>query len=205
MPNHEDRRRFLKFLAASPLAALPAAAWQTQQGAGAALTNPKDAFSVMDFEEVARRALPGAHFGYMASGVDDDLTLRANREGFQRIELRPRRLIDVSKVDTKVDLFGTVWDSPIFICPTGAQRMFHPDGELATARATRAKGTLQILSTVTSNSVESVLKARGGPIWFQLYAPAKWEQAEYMVKRVEAAGCPALALTVDILAGRKIS
>src|ERR1019366_5161623 len=124
-----DRRRFLKFLAASPLAALPAAAWQTQQtsGAGAAssfipLTGPKDAFSVMDFEEAARRALPGAHFGYMASGVDDDLTLRANREGFQHIELRPRRLIDVSKVDTRVDLFGTTFDYPIFICPTGAQR-----------------------------------------------------------------------------------
>src|SRR5438067_2526060 len=109
--NHEDRRRFLKFLAASPLAALPAVAWQTD-GPGPALTNPKDAFSVMDFEDAARRALPGAHFGYMASGVDDDLTLRANREGFQRIELRPRRLIDVSKVDTKVDLFGAVWDSP---------------------------------------------------------------------------------------------
>jgi 4-hydroxymandelate oxidase len=203
LPQHqEDRRRFLKFLAASPLAALPAVAWQSQQGAGASLASPKDAFSVMDFEDAARRALPGAHFGYMASGVDDDLTLRANREGFQRIELRPRRLIDVSKVDTKVELFGTVWDSPIFICPTGAQKMFHADAELATARATKAKGTLQILSTVTSNSVESVLKARGGPIWFQLYAPAKWEQAEYMVKRVEAAGCPALALTVDILAGR---
>jgi 4-hydroxymandelate oxidase len=191
---------------------LPALAWQSQQGSGPAsvssrlanpaLANPKDAFSVMDFEEAARRTLPGAHFGYMASGVDDDLTLRANREGFQRIELRPRRLIDVSKVDTKTELFGTVWDSPIFICPTGAQKMFHPDGELATARAAKAKGTLQILSTVTSNSVETVMKARGGPIWFQLYAPAKWEQAEYMVKRVEAAGCPALALTVDILAGR---
>src|SRR5579863_8133787 len=94
--NQRDRRRFLKFLAASPLAALPAAAWQTQQPSGTPaaanaidLASPKDAFSVMDFEDAARRALPGAHFGYMASGVDDDLTLRANREGFQHIELRP--------------------------------------------------------------------------------------------------------------------
>ncbi len=200
----KDRRRFLKYLAASPLAALPAAAWQTSSAifAGPPLTSPKDAFSVMDFEDAARRALPLAHFGYMESGVDDDLTLRANREAFQHFELRPRKLIDVSQVDTKVELFGTVWDSPIFICPTGAQRMFHPDGEMAVARATKAKGTLQILSTVTSNPVEAVMKARGGPIWFQLYPPSRWEQVEHVVKRVEAAGCPALAVTVDLLAGR---
>jgi 4-hydroxymandelate oxidase len=196
--NLRSRRRFLKYLAASPLAAaLPVGAWETGP-----LTSPKDAFSVMDFEDAARRALPMAHFGYMASGVDDDLTLRANREGFQHIELRPRRLIDVSHVDTKVELFGTVWESPIFICPTGAQKMFNPDAEVATARAAKAKGTLQIVSTVTSYSVEDVTKARGGPVWYQLYAPAKWESAEHIVKRVEAAGCPALALTVDLLGGR---
>ncbi|HEY3824504.1 MAG TPA: alpha-hydroxy acid oxidase [Bryobacteraceae bacterium] len=199
-----DRRRFLKFLAASPLATLPAAAWQTQQPAFdiGPLTSPKDAFSVMDFEDAARRALPMAHFGYMASGVDDDQTLKANREGYQHIELRTRRLIDVSKVDTRVDLFGTTFDFPIFICPTGAQRMFHPDAELATARAAKAKGALQILSTVTSVGYEDIAKARGGPVWYQLYAPAKWEQAEHIIKRVEAAGCPALALTVDLLGGR---
>src|SRR5580658_390283 len=204
--NLKDRRRFLKFLAASPLmAALPAEAWQSQQAASnyfVPLTSPKDAFSVMDFEDAARRALPQAHFGYMASGVDDDLTLKANREGFQHIELRTRRLIDVSKVDTRVDLLGTTFDYPIFICPTGAQRMFNPDAELATARAAKSRNTLQILSTVTSVSYEEVAQARGGPVWYQLYAPAKWEQAEHIIKRVEAAGCPALALTVDLLGGR---
>ena len=204
--NLKERRRFLKFLAGSPLlAALPAEAWQPQQAAPnyfVPLTSPKDAFSVMDFEDAARRALPEAHFGYMASGVDDDLTLKANREGFQHIELRTRRLVDVSKVDTRVDLFGTTFDYPIFICPTGAQRMFNPDAELATARAAKAKGALQILSTVTSVSYEDVAQARGGPVWYQLYAPAKWEQAEHIIKRVEAAGCPALALTVDLLGGR---
>jgi isopentenyl diphosphate isomerase/L-lactate dehydrogenase-like FMN-dependent dehydrogenase len=199
--NLKDRRRFLKFLAASPLAALPAEAWQASDYF-VPLTSPKDAFSVMDFEEAARRALPTAHFGYMASGVDDDLTLKANREGFQHIELRTRRLIDVSHVDTRVELFGTTWDYPIFICPTGAQKMFHTDAELATARAAKAKNALQILSTVTSVSYEDIAQARGGPVWYQLYAPAKWEQAEHIIKRVEAAGCPALALTVDLLGGR---
>jgi isopentenyl diphosphate isomerase/L-lactate dehydrogenase-like FMN-dependent dehydrogenase len=80
--------------------------------------------------------------------------------------------------------------------------MFHPDGELAVARATKAKNTLQVLSTMTSTSVETVIKERGGPIWFQLYVPAKWEDAAHIVKRVEAAGCPALAVTVDLLGGR---
>ncbi|HWF09837.1 MAG TPA: alpha-hydroxy acid oxidase [Bryobacteraceae bacterium] len=215
MSTHRDRREFLeeflKFLAASPLAALPAAAWQTQQAAPSSsgvspyfvpLTSPKDAFSVMDFEDAARRALPQAHFGYMESGVDDDLTRQANQEGYRHIELRTRRLIDVSKVDTRVELFGSTFEFPVFICPTGAQRMFHPDAELATARAAKAKGALQILSTVTSVSYEEIAKARGGPVWYQLYAPAKWEQAEHIIKRVEAAGCPALALTIDLLGGR---
>lgn len=204
--NLKDRRRFLKFLAASPLAALPASAWQQSAGPGSEyfvpLTNPKDAFSVMDFEDAARRALPTAHFGYMESGVDDDLTVKANHEAYQHIELRTRRLIDVGHVETKVDLFGTTFDFPIFICPTGAQRMFNPDAELATARAAKSKNALQILSTVTSVSYEEIAKARGGPVWYQLYAPAKWEQAEHIIKRVEAAGCPALALTVDLLGGR---
>lgn len=205
MPDvNRDRRRFLKYLAASPLAALPAAAWQSgsSQFPIPPLANAKDALSVMDFEDAARKALPTAHYGYMASGVDDDLTLRANREGYQHIELRSRRLIDVSHVDTKVQLFGTTFDSPIFICPTGAQKMFHPDGELAVARAAKAKGTLQILSTVTSYSFEDVAKTRGGTTWYQLYAPAKWDAAEHVVKRVEAAGCPVLVFTVDLLGGR---
>lgn len=201
---NRDRRRFLKYLAASPLAALPAAAWQSgsSQFPIPPLASARDALSVMDFEDAARKALPTAHWGYMASGVDDDVTLRANREGYQHIELRSRRLIDVSHVDTKVELFGTTFASPIFICPTGAQKMFNPDGEVAVAKAARAKSTLQILSTVTSYSFEDVAKARGGTTWYQLYAPAKWENAEHIVKRVEQAGCPVLVFTVDLLGGR---
>ncbi len=149
-----------------------------------------------------RRALPQAHFGYMESGVDDDLTLRANREGCHHIELRTRRLIEVSKVDRRVEIFGATFDFPVFICPTRARRMSHPDAELATGCAAKAKGALQILSTVTSVSYEDIARAGGGPVWYQLYAPPKWEQAGHIIQRVEAAGCPALALTVDLLGGR---
>ena len=156
----------------------------------------------MDLEAVAHQNVPIAHWGYMASGVDDDLTIKANRDGFQKIALRPRRLVDVSKTDIKTELFGSTFDMPIFICPTGGHRMFHPDGEVGTARAAKAKNALQILSTVSSMSVEEVAQARGGPLWYQLYAPNAWAGVETIVKRVEAAGCPVLVLTVDLTGGR---
>ena len=195
MTTSAARREFLKFLAGSPLLSH---AW-AQSGAPA---TPKDVLNLMDFEELAHKALPPAHWGYMASGVDDDLTLRANREAFRHIQLRPRRLVDVSKPDLKIELFGKTWDTPIFICPVGGHKMFHPEGELATARAAKAKSTLQILSSATSTGVEEVNGALGGGLWYQLYMPLKWEATEKLVHRVEEAGCPALAWTVDLLAGR---
>jgi 4-hydroxymandelate oxidase len=197
-----NRRNFLKFLAASPLlASLPARAWQAHT-LDEVLANPKDALDVMDFEAAAHKALPPAHWGYMASGVDDNLTRDLNHEAYKHIQLRPRKLVDVSKIDTRVELFGTTWDSPIFLCPVGAQGMFHADGELAVARAAQAKKTLQILSTVTTHSVEDVIKARGGPVWYQLYAVSNWGLTERVVKRAEDAGCPVVAWTIDLLAGR---
>ena len=197
----QNRRKFLKFLAASPLATLPASAWQNQL-VPFEMKDAKDAISVNDFEEMARRLLPPAHWGYMASGVDDDRTYRANIDGYKKIELRARRLIDVSKPDLKVDLFGKTYDSPIFICPTGGHKMFHPEGEVATGRAAKSKNALQILSTVSSTSIEDVTQARGEPVWYQLYVPSKWENVETLVRRVEATGTPVMAVTVDLLAGR---
>jgi 4-hydroxymandelate oxidase len=197
-----NRRNFLKFLAASPLfASLPARAWQTHT-LDEILASPKDALDVMDFEAAARKALPAAHWGYMASGVDDNFTRDLNHEAYKRIQLRPRKLVDVSKIDTRVELFGTTWDSPIFLSPVGAQAMFHADGEIGVARAAQSKKALQILSTVTSHSVEDVMKARGGPVWYQLYAVSNWGFTEKIVMRAEEAGCPVLAWTIDLLAGR---
>ena len=138
----------------------------------------------------------------MASGVDDDATLRANREGFRHVELRPRRLRDATKVDMHVDLGGTVYNSPIFTCPTGGEKSFFPDGELAVARAAKARGTLQFLSTSTSTPVEEVNKELGRPVWYQLYAPSSWDACEKILRRVEAAGCKVIALTCDNTTGR---
>ena len=204
--NIYHRRAFLRFLAGSPyvaaLGGIRAFAQQHAPELASVITDPKEALNVMDFEEAAhRKVLPG-HWAYMASGVDDDLTLRANREGYRHVQLRPRRLRDATKVDMRTDLFGMVYNSPIYTCPTGGERSFSPDGELAVARATKARGTMQVLSTATSTAVEDVIDAHGIPVWYQLYAPNKWEACEQIVKRVEAAGCPVIALTVDNTTGR---
>lgn len=196
------RRRFLKFLAGSPLIqAMPELARAAQLDA-AVITAPKDALNVMDFEPAARAALPPAHFGYLATGVDDDATLRANREGFQRLQLRPRRLVDISHVDLRVEIFGTTWDTPIVLAPVGNQKAFHSEGELPVARAARAKRTLYMLSTAANTGVEQISETMGRPVWFQLYPTSRWEITEKLVRRAEAAGCPVLVLTIDTQAGR---
>jgi len=214
-PSSTARREFLKFLAASPyVAALGGvAAFLEERGLAQTLaqsftptseviTKPADALNVFDFEEPAHRKVIQAHWAYMASGVDDDGTLRANREGFKHIELRPRRLRDATKVDMHTDLFGTTYSSPIFLCPTGGEKSFFPEGELAVARAAKAHDTLQILSTATSTGVEDVNAARGRPVWYQLYAPNSWDACEKILRRVEAARCSVVALTVDNTTGR---
>ena len=194
------RREFLRFVAASPYVA---ALGGVRAFAGDdVIASPADALSVLDFEEAAhRKVLPG-HWAYMKSGVDDDATLRANREGYSHIQLRPRRLRDATKVDLRVQLFGTEYASPIFLCPTGGEKSFHPDGEVAVARAAKARNTLQVLSTAASTGVEDVNKALGRPVWYQLYAPPSWEANEKLLHRVEAAGCSVIALTVDNTTGR---
>jgi 4-hydroxymandelate oxidase len=195
-----SRRSFLGFLAGSP-----AIAWAQQisnEQRAAIVESAKDVLSVADFEAIAQQKLPPAHWGYVASGVDDDATYRANIAGFKRIELRPRRLVDIAKTDTRVELFGAIFDTPIFLCPLSGQKMFHMEGEAGSARAARQKKALQILSTQTSTSVEEVASALGHPPWYQLYMPAQWEGTEKMIRRVEDVGCPVVVMTVDMAGGR---
>ena len=111
------------------------------------------ALNVFDFHPVAKRNLPIAHYAYMATGTDSDDTLRANREGFQRFQLRTRRLIDISEIDMSVDILGRTWETPIVIQPTRSNGAFHADAEIAVARAAREKKHLQMLSTVASSSI----------------------------------------------------
>jgi isopentenyl diphosphate isomerase/L-lactate dehydrogenase-like FMN-dependent dehydrogenase len=206
-----SRRELLRFLAQSPLlggvgTAFLVGAAHAQDDAvlsgslkfDGLITAPEQALNVWDFEAVIRSKLNAGHYAYMAQGADDFGTIAANREGFAKIGLRPQRLVDVGNVDLSVDVFGQRLASPIFLCPVGAQLMFHPEGEVAVARAAKTKNALQVLSTVTSFSVEDVATARGGPGWFQLYTTSDWAATKGMLERAEAAGCTALAWTVDI-------
>ncbi len=216
IPTSKARREFLKFLAASPyVAALggvaafmkrtglaESALAQNAPATSDVIADPSAALDVFDFEEAAHRKVRNSHWAFMVSGVDDDGTLRANREGYQHVQLRPRRLRDATKVDMRVDLFGTTYNSPIFLCPTSAHKAFWPDGEENVARAAKARGTLQFLSSSASTGVEDVNKALGRPVWYQLYAPSTWEACQKLLERVEAAGCPVIALTVDNTTGR---
>ena len=204
------RRSFARFLAGSPLLPLlgfSACAPGESEDATARATilelsdlieSPDDAINVFDFRDVARQALPPAHYGYLATGVDGDETLRANREGFGQFDLRARRLVDVSSVETGVEMLGERWETPIVLAPAGSQKAFHPEGEMAAARASTALGHHQILSTVTTTSVEDVNAVRSRPVWYQLYPTSSWSVTQALLRRAEAAGCPALVLTVDL-------
>ncbi len=189
----QTRRTFLKFLAGSPLfAAMP---FQDDY----VIKNPAEAINVLEFEAAARKALPPAHWGYLSTGTDDDATIRANREGFSHYQLRTRRLVNTSNIDMSVDLFGTKWETPIVLAPSGT--LFHPEGATAVARAAQTQKTLQILGGVQEQThhIDEVMKARGGPVWYQLYASQNMDMTLQTVKRIESAGCPVLVWTVDIL------
>jgi len=213
----ESRRKFLRYLALSPALASPAllkaSGWNVFGSAGRGgkmlataeapgqaglIKSAEQALDVMEFEAVARKVLPPAHFAYLATGVDDDATVGINHEAYSHLEIRSRRLIDVSKIDTSVRLLGKTWETPIFLCPVSAMKAFHPEGEVAAAKAARSKHHLQILSTVASSSVEEVTAARGEPVWQQLYPTHDWNVTRAIIKRAEAAGSPALVFTIDL-------
>lgn len=190
------RRRFLEFLAASPLLA-----------AGGAYAQPPliktagEALNVYELQAVAERTVPPAHYGYLQTGVHDDRTVAANTQGFARWGVRARRLTGVSRPDLTTRLFGETLASPVLLCPIGSQRAFHPDGERAVARAAKVRGALQVLSTVSSTSVAEVARERAGPLWFQVYPTDDFAVTTALVRRAEAAGARAIVLTLDLLDG----
>jgi len=200
------RRTFLRYLLASPVLAGVDAAWPHlalgQARDEEVIASVDQALDVFDFERSAQQKLPPAHWGYLATGVDGEQTLLANRAGFSKYSLRVRRLVDVSALDTRVTLFGTTWDSPIFLSPVSSQRAFHNEGELAAARAAQSVGHLQILSTLSSYSIEQVIEAHGGSgVWYQLYATDEWAVTAALLERVRAAGVKVIAVTVDLNGG----
>jgi len=199
------RRQFLQFLAASPLLGYTAAGRLFAEESLDAIQlpeylirSPSDALDVFDFHNVAKQVLPTSHYGYLATGTDGNETLLANREAFERVYLRPMRMVDTSNVSLATNLLGQSLNSPILLAPVGSQKAFHAEGEIASARAAKTQGTLQMLSNVSSSSIEDVIAARGEPVWFQLYPTNKWSTAKTMILRAQDAGAKVVVLTVDL-------
>ncbi len=195
----ENRRSLTKFFALSPLFAfsdLSLEAFLIHEQ-DTLITKAAQALNVFDFRRVAKEKLSTAHYGYIETGVLDNLTLLENEKAFERIKLKMRRLIDTANADTSASLFDENWSSPIMLCPCGSQKAFHPEGEIATSKAAKSQNTLQILSTMSTSSIESVVEAKGAPVWFQLYPSKVWDDTIKMVMRAKDAGTKAIVLTVD--------
>jgi 4-hydroxymandelate oxidase len=152
--------------------------------------------NVFDYQTLAQAHMEPAAWDYYQSGVDDEVTLRANRAAFERIRLRPRMLVDVSTCDMRTTVLDTPVSMPILIAPTSFQCLAHPEGECATARAAGNAGTLMVVSTSATRSLEEINSAASGPLWFQLYFYGR-KNARSLVHRAERVGYHALVITVD--------
>jgi 4-hydroxymandelate oxidase len=186
-----NRRRFLRFLALSPLFASVGFSDHPE------ITSADQALNVFQFEETIRKKLPKDVNDFISGGADDENTIRANRDAFDQVEIRARRLVNVSKIETQTEIFGQQMETPILIAPVGFQKAIHPEGELAVARAAASHKHLMIASTVSSYSIEEISRNHSGKVWFQLYPTSDRAIAKDLLQRAESAGCPVAALTVD--------
>lgn len=153
--------------------------------------------NIYEYEALAKERLPRPEYDFIAGGATDEITLRRTREAFDSIMLRPRMLVDISERDLSTTVLGQRIAFPIMVDPAGGHGRAHSDAELATARAAGAMGTVMILSSGSTYTLEDVAKAATGPIWFQQYLYKDRELSKLMAQRAEAAGYRALCLTLD--------
>jgi 4-hydroxymandelate oxidase len=167
---------------------------------------PADVVTLADYEAHARARLDANAWAYLSGGAADEITLRANRDAFDRLRLRSRVLADMTGAHTRLTLLGQPLDYPILLAPAAYQKLFHPDGELATVEAAATMRTPMVVSTKASVPLEDIAAAsaktvpdgRSAPLWFQLYLQPDRGFIRALVERVEAAGYRALVLTVDL-------
>ncbi|XP_023916302.1 peroxisomal (S)-2-hydroxyacid oxidase GLO4 isoform X2 [Quercus suber] len=153
--------------------------------------------NVNEFQELAREVLPKMYYDFYAGGAEDQYTLKENVEAFHRIMIRPRILVDVSRIDMSTTVLGNKISAPILIAPTALHKLAHPEGEVATARAAAACKTIMVLSFTSSCTVEEVASGCNAVRFFQLYVYKKRDIAAVLVQRAERNGYKALVLTVD--------
>jgi len=192
----ESRRQFLSWAAGTSLIGTLGCAAGPRRESDHVPASPGAARNLFDLELAAERALSEDAFAYLAGGADDARTVRANGAAFAELGLRPRRLVDVRRVDTSLELFGETLASPILLAPVGFLAFFHPGADLAVARAAASTGHRMLTSSAATHAVGEVAAA-GGPVWFQLYPTTDRDVTRGLLERAEAAGCGVVALTVD--------
>lgn len=195
-----SRRELLRFLLASPLLAtggllLPRELRARPERAVPATLD--EALDVLEIEAAARSRLDPPTWHFIVNGADDLRTLEANRTAYEAWEIRVRRLVDVSKVDTGIELFGQRLPAPIILAPAGSQGLINPDGELAAMRGASERGHLIIAPTTATYSVGEMRAAGAAPMWFQLYGSPDQGLMRHLLAQAEAAACPVVVLTVD--------
>ena len=161
------------------------------------------AHSIEDLRLLARRRLPRGVFDFFDGGAEDETTLRANRDGFERIRLKPHLLVDVQAPDPSTTIVGAAAAAPIVIAPTGAIGAGWPQADLAIARVAARMGIPYTLSTTATSSIEDVARHAGGRLWFQLYVLRDKAFGAQLVKRAAVAGYEALVVTLDLATGGK--
>lgn len=164
----------------------------------------EDCLNVFDFQDASREVLPKPIFEYMEGGAEDEVTKRANMSAFDRYQLIPSYLKDIRKIDMRRSVFGCSLDWPVVLAPTGLTKVFHPDGEVAVAKAAASQGAAYSLSTMGTTSIEEVGKATAGPKIFQLYLFTDDALNFALIDRCKAANFDVICLTVDtVVAGNR--
>ncbi len=161
----------------------------------------KRCLNIADLNRRAQRRLPTPIYNFLECGADDQYSLRHNCAAFDQLQIKARSLRDVSCVDLRTRVLGQQLEWPVFLSPVGMTRMFHPDGELAAARAAANAGTLYTASTFSSVSMEQIAAETSGPKMFQVCVLADPILNQEIIDRAKAAGYPAMCLTVDSIVG----
>jgi 4-hydroxymandelate oxidase len=196
IPFLSRRKAFLNLaglLAASPLAR----AQRDMPYDGFRIPPLEDLVNVFEFEPICKARIPRRAYDFISGGVDQEWTLRRNRDGFDKFMLRPRFLVDTSALDLSTTIFGEKIAFPVLIAPTAGHQQAHPEGELATARGAAAAKTIMVVSSNSSYPIDKVSEASPSPKWFQLYAVQDLDFTRERVERAVGAGCKLICWTVD--------
>ena len=153
--------------------------------------------NLYDYEVAAKRILSRPAWEYFNGGSADEITLRRNRQSLDLLQLKPKVLVDVTRVDTSCTLLGHNMAHPIILAPTSSHLLAHPDAEVATVRGAAAAKAIMVASTVSNRSIEDICHAASEPVWFQLYVEDDRGAVKALIERAESAGCKALCITVD--------